>query len=381
MVYAILLIAAGILIPDYYIWDSYVRAGRTLWSVLYWVPSILFATLTVCALIWKRFNAGVMNIFMALLLVVALPKALFALVSWVGQSTTGFHPYAEPLGYYGGLAIALIVMALSFFGLIYGWRMVTVRRVEMRFAGLPAEFDGYRIVQLTDFHIGTYARSTETVRKIVYTANRLRPDAMVFTGDMVNLRPGEMDCFMVVLRRLMARDGIYSVLGNHDYCAYLKYPCADGASRACKALCDKERELGWHLLLNDHAVVRRGDAEIAFVGVENDGKPPFPARADLERATRGLPEGIFKILLSHDPSHWRREVLPATDIPLTLSGHTHGMQFRIGRLSPSRFVYHEWAGEYREGDRVLYVSTGVGSNLPFRFGAWPELVELTLCKG
>ncbi|MCM1163894.1 MAG: metallophosphoesterase [Muribaculaceae bacterium] len=370
MIYAILLIAAGILVPDYYIWNTYVKPGPAVWSVIYWVPSMLFAVLTVCALVWKRFNSGVMNIFMSLLLGVALPKAIFALVSWIGN--------AEPLGYYGGLCIALLVMAFSFFGLIYGWRIVIVRNIELSFPSLPAEFDGYKIVQLTDFHIGTYHRSPDTVRKIVWTTNRQRPDAIVFTGDMVNLRPSEIEEFMPTLRRLHAPDGIYSILGNHDYCAYLKYRSQRGATDACCQLCRHERELGWHLLLNESIVLKRGDAEIAIVGVENEGKPPFPARADLDRAMKGLPEGIFKILLSHDPSHWRRGVLGKTDVQLTLSGHTHGMQFRIGRFSPSRFVTKEWGGVYRKDGRVLFVSTGVGSNLPFRFGAWPEVVAITL---
>ncbi|MCM1522522.1 MAG: metallophosphoesterase [Muribaculaceae bacterium] len=370
MVYAILLIAAGILVPDYYIWNTYVKSGPAIWSIIYWIPSLLFAILTVCALIWKRFNSGVMNIFMSLLLGVALPKAIFSLVSWLGD--------AEPLGYYGGLGIALLVMSFSFFGLVFGWRIVIVKRIELKFPSLPAEFDGYRVVQLTDFHIGTYHRSPDTVRKIVWTANRLRPDIIVFTGDMVNLRPSEIEEFMPTLRRLSAKDGIYSILGNHDYCLYLKYGNPRGASEACCQLCRHERNLGWRLLLNENAVIRRGDSKIAIVGVENEGKPPFPARADLERAMKGLPEGIFKILLSHDPSHWRKEVLKDTDIQLTLSGHTHGMQFRIGRLSPSRFVSREWGGEYSHNGRVLYVSTGVGSNLPFRFGAWPEVVEITL---
>lgn len=381
MLYVILLVAIGIIAPDYYIWQTFVRGGGAVWSVIYWIPSILFAILAVCALAWKRFNTGVMNVFTALLLGVALPKALFALVSWLGESTHGIVPYAKPLGYYGGLAIALTVMTLSFFGLLYGWRIVTVTRVELSFPGLPRAFDGYKIVQLSDFHIGTYRRSPETVHRIVERVNSLDPDTIVFTGDLVNLRPTEIDEFIPELSRLEARDGIFSVLGNHDYCRYVKYSSSRGATEASAALCTRERRMGWKLLLNEHSIIRRGTDEIAIVGVENDGRPPFPARADLRKATVGLPSGIFKVLLSHDPTHWRREILPETDIPLTLSGHTHAMQFRLGRLSPSRFVYKEWGGKYREGERVLFVSTGIGSNLAFRIGAWPEVVELTLrCK-
>lgn len=381
MIYVILLVAVGILAPDLYIWDNYVRGGRAIWSVIYWVPSLLFVVLAVFALAFKRFSAGLMNIFTALILGVALPKALFALVAWLGATSANLVPFAEPLGYYGGVTIALVVMTLSFFGLFFGWKIITVQRVEMRFDTLPPQFDGYKIVQLSDFHIGTYHKSPATVRKIVDKVNSLGADAIAFTGDLVNLRPSEVDEFMPVLERLKARDGVFSVLGNHDYCAYLKYPERDGATRAMHALCDRERAMGWKLLMNQSELIRRGDDMIAMAGVENHGRPPFQARANLRHALKGLPKGTFKVLLSHDPTHWRDEVLPDSDVELMLAGHTHAMQFRIGRISPSRFVYREWGGEYRVGNRVLYVSTGVGSNLTFRFGAWPEVVEITLRSG
>lgn len=381
MILVILLVAVGILVPDFYIWNTYVRPGAVLWSVIYWVPSALFVLLSVYALARKRFNASWMNMLVTLLLGVALPKALFALVAWLGERWASVLPWAQPLGYYAGLAIAVTVMTLSFFGIYVGWKMVIVRRVELLFDTLPVEFDGYKVAQLTDFHIGTYRNSPATVSKIVRKVNQLCPDVVVFTGDLVNLRPTEIDPFMPILSDMLTPDGVFSILGNHDYCPYVRYDRMDGAARATAEICHKEREMGWHLLLNQHAVIRRKDAEIAIVGVENEGKPPFPARADLTAATKGLPEGIFKILLTHDPSHWRREVLTDTDIPLTLAGHTHGMQFRLGPLSPSRFVYPEWGGLYSRGGQKLYVSTGIGSNLTFRFGAWPEIVLFTLRSG
>lgn len=374
----IILVALGIFVPDLFIWGHYIRGGSMIWNIIYWVPSALFVILAVCALVWRRFNAGVMNIFTSLILGVALPKMLFALVAWLGATSSGIWPWAAQLGYYSGLAIAMVVMTLSFFGLFFGWKIVTVKEIEMTFSGLPSEFDGYRIAHITDFHIGTYRRSPETVEKIVRAVNDSRPDMIAFTGDLVNLSPTEIDPFIPELSRLKAPDGVFSILGNHDYCAYLRYPTPGGAAAACKRLRNKEKAMGWQLLLNEHAVIRRRGAEIAIIGVENDGKPPFPALADLRKASKGLPEGIFKVLLSHDPTHWRRKVLPETDIPLTLSGHTHGMQFRIGPFSPSRYVYPEWGGAYREGERMLYVSTGVGSNLKFRFGAWPEVVVIKL---
>ena len=136
--------------------------------------------------------------------------------------------------------------------------------------------------------------------------------------------------------------------------------------------------MGWRLLRDGNVVLRRGGDCMALIGVENTGRPPFPARGDLGKALEGVPAEAFKILLSHDPSHWRSEVLPATDIDLTLSGHTHAVQLRVGGFSPARWVYPEWGGLYREGDRALHVSVGAGGTVPFRLGAWPEITILTL---
>ena len=380
MAIAILLIAIGILVPDLYIWNEYIRNLGLIWSVIYWAPSAAFTVLTVMAMCWRRFDAGVMNILTALLLGVGLPKALFALVAWLGATSGGLWRYAEPLGFYGGLAVAAFVMTLSFFGLFYGWRIVRIKRVELEFDGLPEAFDGYRIAHITDFHIGTYLRSADTVGKIVDAINGTRPDVVAFTGDLVNLSPDEVTLFVPELSRLSAPDGVLSILGNHDYCNYVRYGTSDGRSLAQRRLEELQHRAGWRLLKNENVVIHRGDEEIAIVGVENDGKPPFPARGDLRKAMRGLPQGIFTVLMSHDPSHWRRRVLPETEIPLTLSGHTHGMQFRIGKFSPSQFAYSEWGGLYEENGRMLYVSTGIGSNLTFRFGAWPEIVLITLRK-
>ena len=206
----------------------------------------------------------------------------------------------------------------------------------------------------------------------------MRPDLIVFTGDLVNSAPSELDPFGEVLSRLEAPDGVFSVLGNHDYCEYNRYETSDGAARNLALLKQRERQFGWRLLLNEHRLIRRDRACIALVGVENDSRPPFPSRGDLKRAMDGLPEGMFKVLLSHDPTHWRREVLPTTDIQLTLSGHTHAMQLKIGGFSPSAWSYPEWGGLYREGERILLVSLGVGGTVPFRLGAWPEINAITL---
>lgn len=167
-------------------------------------------------------------------------------------------------------------------------------------------------------------------------------------------------------------------MGNHDYCEYGADKSEHNIEKNQTVLRYLEAKIGWRLLMNEHALIRRGDDAIAVIGVENISRPPFQDYGDLHKAMEGLPTGMFKILLSHDPSHWRRGVLHQTDIALTLSGHTHAGQLRIGRLSPSKVAYQEWGGKYTEDGSMLYVSTGIGGTVPFRIGAWPEVNVITL---
>ena len=201
---------------------------------------------------------------------------------------------------------------------------------------------------------------------------------IVFTGDLVNSSSEEIGQFTSVLSRMEARDGILSVLGNHDYCLYKQYTGSDSPERELAEVIRIEEAVGWRLLRNESIRIMRGNDSIVIVGVDNAGSRMFPDKSDLPKALRGLSEEEFKILLSHDPSHWRREVLPTTGIDLTLSGHTHAMQFKIGNWSPSKWTYPEWGGLYKEGKQQLYVSTGIGENIAFRFGAYPQIVVLTL---
>ena len=276
-----------------------------------------------------------------------------------------------------GCGAALFVA--SVYGFTQGYRRLVVREHVYASARLPRAFDGYRVVQLSDLHLGTLRAHPEVVQRIVDSVQACRPDLIVFTGDLVNYRADEVEPFVAQLRRLQAPDGVVSVMGNHDYAQYFAWPTSADSVADIRRLHAYHRAAGWHLLLNDHIVLHRGTDSIAIVGVENDGLPPFPALADLPRALRGLGPSCFKLLLSHDPTHWRRAVLPETDVDLTLSGHTHGMQFKVGSFSPAEWFYAEWGGAYRERGRELYVSLGTGEVLlPFRLGAWPEINVITL---
>lgn len=385
MLYIVILILF-VLVPDIYIWWQFVRENPIGLNILYWMPTAaLFAALAVA--MSGHYVEALMKPFFVLMLCFAMPKLLFAICSLAGKGLGTFIPAAFTVGNIVGLAVAAIVLCGAVYGFTIGWKRMEVKEISIAFAELPDAFDGYTIVQLSDLHIGTYTSSPEVVRKLVNTVNAIKPDAILFTGDLVNTSPKELDIFMDVLSRLKAADGVYSILGNHDYCTYRRYDTPDGQRKNLAEVKRRERELGWHLLLNEHHVIHRGTDSIAILGVENDGKPPFPALADLPKAIKGLPKDVFKVLMSHDPTHWRRAILPETDIPLTLSGHTHAMQLKIGNFSPSQWQYPEWGGIYTEGNRTLHVSTGTGSNVPFRLGAWPEIdvIRLTLssslCKG
>lgn len=269
-------------------------------------------------------------------------------------------------------------IALMVYGFFFGWRHLVVRTATCPSALLPRAFDGYRVVQLSDIHIGTFLRNRSFVDRLVQTVNAQKPDMVVFTGDLVNVGPRELLPFRHVLSRITAPDGVFAVLGNHDYCEYGDDKRPAAIRRHQMLLRYVEQKMGWHLLMNEHATIRRGDASIEVVGVENISRPPFPEYGDLQKALAGTADGSFKILLSHDPSHWRRGVLHQTDIALTLSGHTHAGQISLGRLSPVKWAYNEWGGKYTEDGSMLYVSVGIGGTVPFRFGAWPGIDVITL---
>ncbi|MCD8310611.1 MAG: metallophosphoesterase [Prevotellaceae bacterium] len=375
IILATLLVIA--VVPDVYIACCFLRHAPLVWRLLYWLPLTAMVALLAVGLSWHP-QQWMFRTLIVLLLCTALPKFLFFLFSVVGKGVALFLPAASTAGNGLGILAAVAVIVMAAYGFAVGWKRVTVREVEIAAKELPAAFDGYRMVQLSDLHVGTYSYSPKTLERIVRKVNALHADAVLFTGDLVNASADEVTPFQETLARLAAKDGVYSILGNHDYCTYGHFDSQQARAASLKKLILAERQMGWDLLLNEHRVIRRGSDSIALVGVENDGVPPFPALADLPRAMQGLPDSIYTVLMSHDPTHWRRKVLPDTKIQLTLSGHTHAMQLKFGRFSPSKWAYPEWGGLYREGERLLFVSTGSGSNVPFRFGAWPEIDVLTL---
>ena len=373
------IICVLLLLPDAYIVFGVMKNISWLWRGLFLLPTLLYLIVAGRLFLSDDTRQLNFNLLFWLTLCVVFPVLLFVIVSLIGKAAGLFYNPSSLIFNRIGVIISAIWFCVALYGIIWGWRNVTVEKLEISSPKINKSFDGYKIVQISDMHIGTYDLSPSTVDKIVDKINCLNPDLIVFTGDLVNMEPEEIDPFEDTLKRLKAKDGVVSILGNHDYCLYKSYKGTDdNPAEALQRLISKEKEMGWKLLLNESVEIERGGETISILGVENSGGKNFIDRSDLQKALKGVPEDSYKILLSHDPSHWRREVLPKSDIDLTLSGHTHAMQFKIGNFSPSKWAYKEWEGLYEEGDRMLHVNTGTGENIAFRFGAYPQITLITL---
>ncbi|GAA4333133.1 metallophosphoesterase [Flaviaesturariibacter amylovorans] len=272
-----------------------------------------------------------------------------------------------------------------FGGLLYGMGnkyAYKVRTVRLQFPNLPAAFRGLKVVQISDVHSGSFT-DPAAVQRGIEKINSLGADLILFTGDLVNNIAAEMEPYTNIFSKLKAPMGVYSVLGNHDYGDYHNWERLDDKRANLQRLKDLQAEMGWRLLMNEHVLLERGGEQIALIGIENWGaKARFPKYGKMDQAYPGTESVPFKILMSHDPSHWDAEVRPKyKDIDLTLSGHTHGMQFGVElpgfRWSPVQYVYEQWAGLYEEGAQKLYVNRGFGFlGYPGRVGILPEITLL-----
>lgn len=301
---------------------------------------------------------------------VVIPLLAYALSRW-----TLPRRYGRKVG----VVLACVLMALTGYGLTYGFEELEIHHVEYVSSDLPEAFDGYRIVQFSDIHLGSYSdRRLGVMERVVDSILAQHADMIVFTGDIQDFEPSEVLPFSRMLSRLHAPDGVYSILGNHDYAVYQDL---DSATKRANLLLTQqyERQLGWKLLLNSHQMIRRGADSLVLAGMENWGKVKrMPRQGDVAMTMQGIDSTSFVIMLQHDPSAWREKVLPESHAQLTLSGHTHGMQFGIFGWSPLALFEKEWGGFVYEGDRALFVSTGIGGLVPFRLGMPGEVVVITL---
>jgi hypothetical protein len=293
------------------------------------------------------------------------PSSRSVLMSWLG------------IGVGGGLFTTLIYG----FSNKYNYK---IRRIRLTFDNLPPAFKGVRIVQLSDIHSGSLA-DKRAVEKGVEKVLQQRPDLILFTGDLVNDRASEMQNYIETFSRLKAPLGVFSILGNHDYGDYVWWESAEAKKANLDQLKQLQQEMGWRLLMNEHVALEREGQQIALIGIENwSAKARFPKHGKMMEACAGTEKYPFKILMSHDPSHWGAEVRPEyPDIDLALAGHTHGMQFGIDlpgiKWSPVQYVYKEWAGLYEAGRQKLYVNRGFGFlGYPGRVGILPEITVIEL---
>ncbi len=286
--------------------------------------------------------------------------------------------------------IALGIASLPFGALLYGMFKgkynFKVLKYDLEFADLPDAFDGYRITQISDIHSGSF----DNRKMIAYGVNLIneqKSDVILFTGDMVNNKTEEMRPWAELFATLEAKDGKFSVLGNHDYGDYIPWETEELKLQNLEDLKDLQKNMGFDLLLNEHRYLEKGMDKIALIGVENWGKGGFKKAGDLKKASSQIGDADFKILMSHDPSHWEEEVInDEKHYHLTLSGHTHGMQFGIEipgwiKWSPVKWRYKYWAGVYKEMGQFINVNRGFGFlGYPGRVGIWPEITVITLKK-
>lgn len=401
----VILISLGVM-SDIYIFHRYINF-TSMWRWLWWVPTVaVFGFIFYFILFGKGMSQeyNSVNIFLLLVGIFCIPKFVFAVLSTIPK-----------IGVWSGLAGALGIVGIILWGITVGFTQLRVRRIVYESPVVPKALDGYRIVQFSDAHVGTfrgpYAR---LLKESVDTINALHPDLVCFVGDIENFEPAELEAHKEAFASLRARDGVYSIMGNHDYSSYVNVSASE-RWKMVERTRQLQRYFGWRLLDNSHIVIggkRSGTdgtsgntdsidapSSIVVIGEENWGNPPFPQYGNLRQAVSGLTlrdkrvvsgDGtpVFTVMLSHDPTAWKAHILPFLHPDITLSGHTHGTQFSLFGWCPASMIYKEWGGEYYDSTgiaekeksqkRMLNVSTGFGGNFPFRFNMPREVVLITL---
>jgi len=284
------------------------------------------------------------------------------------------------------LGLAAIPFASFIYGIIQGRYNYKVLKYQLSFKDLPEAFDGFTITQISDIHSGSFT-NPDKIQYGIDLINEQKSDLILFTGDIVNNKADEMDNWIDTFKNFEARYGKFSILGNHDYGDYVKWSSKEDKAKNFQAVKDIHPKIGFDLLLNEHRYIEKEGQKIALIGIENWGKG-FNKAGDLDKASKGVRKEDFKILMSHDPSHWEYNVKHDDfNYHLTLSGHTHGLQMGIEipgffRWSPSQYVYKQWAGLYTEFGRFINVNRGFGYHaFPGRVGIWPEITVIELKKG
>ncbi len=375
-----------LILPDIFIYKVYISnfQTNTLIKYLFFLPSLLLLAGIIYLFLFANHDFIIernrlVSWFIMSYFLFTVPKLSFMLISIFDLPLGFIFKRSFSTFTYAGITSAVIWVAILIYGSFWGKTKFEVKPLTYQSSLLPKGFDGYKIVQLSDIHIGSWVGNGKALQEAVDLVNAQQPDLIVFTGDLINNKASELDNYEDILGKLKAKDGVFSILGNHDYGPYYRWKNPKEQADNLISLKQKEAKMGWILLNNEHRILHHKGDSIALVGVENWGAPPFTGKGDLKKALIGAEEIPFKLLLSHNPSHWKKKVLPESDVALMLSGHTHGMQFALGNHSLASLFSSQWRGLYTQGNRSLYVNVGLGFlGIPFRFGAWPEISVITL---
>lgn len=336
------------------------------------------------------------QITISLFLIFILPKifiVLFLLVDDIFRTggylvgltkpTENFFPERRKFLSLMGLGFGGVLSALFIDGITFGKYRHKVRRVKVKFANLPKSFKGYKVIQISDVHSGSFSDPSK-LQHAIDLINEQNPDLVLFTGDMVNNVADEFKPFIPLFSKIKAKDGKFAVLGNHDYGDYVKWNSKDEQNKNLETLIDYQRQAGFDLLRNENRIIEKNGENIYILGVENWGLKPFPQYGDIDKALENVPQNATKILMSHDPTHFDYVVKKhPIDVHLTLSGHTHGMQFGLDlkniKWSPVQYRYPKWADLYESEGKLLYVNRGFGVlGYPGRVGVLPEITLFEL---
>ena len=381
VIYIILIIV----LSDLYIDMHYFRKRYPLawWQrLLWWLPCISMVIYTCAMASIRDFapnNLTWLNTYMFLLGLLVGPKAIFALISFLGSIIRKYIIHTNRnWGHYLGILLACFAVGSFIYGLTYGVSNIQVKHVDLYFKDLPKSFDGYRIVHVSDLHLGTFNGWRSKILKAeMDSIVKQKANLICFTGDLQNIRPEEVEKMASLIRQPMK--GTISVLGNHDYTEYIKGDTKEKAAEEARLIKAEEKILKWTLLRNQNTEITSPAKESIYVcGTENDGRPPFPNYSNYRKAMQGIGPNSFVIMLQHDPSAWKRSILPKTTAQLTLSGHTHGGQMQIFGWRPTSIRQQEDYGLYEQNGRYLYITAGLGGLVPFRLNMPNEIAVITL---
>ena len=381
------------ILPFLYFYLRYFRHTDLWKQILCWLPSIAMVIYTIYLAMEPNFIPNndriyILYTYLMLLGLVIVPIWVFLLSSLIGRGCSALvrkynvKRQSKPRRNYGNFVGVLLIPVIWFillWGAFPGFNKFEVNHTEYVSPELPEAFDGYRIVVFSDAHVGSYQqRNTYVLQEAIDSINAQHPDMIIFAGDLLNIQPADLYPHKNTLSKLKATDGVFSVLGNHDYAEYLG--CDDAIKAAnCKETISLEKQLGWTLLNNESLILTRDKDHIVLAGMENDGDGKhFPQKGDIKKTLAQAADSDFILLIEHDPSSWRRKIVPDGRAQLTISGHTHAMQFNIFGWCPMSLMGKEFWGWYEEGRQKLFVSAGLGGLIPFRFGATGEIVVLTL---